>query len=552
MNPNILYGRNRGLIYGRVSDTFYRRAHMYDFRYAKLIKVLISLCAGWACFGLSRFPVAVDPAYDLNIPWSLIFPVVISTAWGFRYSLITCLPGLAIFAPVLMRPDYGWAGFSGVLFLFIWLMGTGFVSDMKKANKKYFYVIYIFQAAFIIVYLTFNRGLTQGLAGLNPPFWYKGYTFSFLPENIIHVNEIVTAEFLTVIIFAANSVFELGFVKRIFGIKEDIKVSRLIGLIVGITFSMYAVFAVLVINGVFSSYFSFVLNSFQQSVTMARLLLLICLLVALFGDISVQMFNYVFTMQKKEERKITELNEQLESRVQSRTKDLQSAYEELESFSYTVSHELKSPVHGIKLYNDIIREDDWDKLSDDGKESVESIDKYCENMSGLINGVMKYSKVSSAVFMIEAVDMKKLVLEVWDELTKKGAEKKHEINIQPDLPGINADRFMMHQAVFNVLANAIKFSGTRDVIKADVWGEKHDGVMEYHFKDYGVGFDMKYASDVFELFNRMHTDEEFEGHGIGLAIIQNVMKKHRGYARIYAEPDKGCEVVLGVPEGLSN
>ena len=173
-------------------------------------------------------------------------------------------------------------------------------------------------------------------------------------------------------------------------------------------------------------------------------------------------------------------------------------------------------------------------------------------MSGLITGVMKYSKVSSAAFMISSVDMKGLIWEVWNELTDKREGKRYELNMQEDLPDVNADRFMMQQAVYNILANALKFSGTRAVIKVDVWGDKESGNTVYHFKDYGVGFDMKYATDIFDLFNRMHTEEEFEGHGIGLAIIQNVMKKHNGYATIHAEPEKGCEIVLGIPDGLCN
>lgn len=232
------------------------------------------------------------------------------------------------------------------------------------------------------------------------------------------------------------------------------------------------------------------------------------------------------------------LNAELESKVIERTRQLQNAYNELESFSYTVSHEFKTPIRAILAYMDMIE--------DDTAYAVKGIKKTCDETISMIDGVLRHAKASYSKMNYEMINMNALVESVCDELKVFMDDRKLKLNINK-LPLVKADRFLIRQALYNIVSNSVKFSSSKPITEINVGCMHSDTIYTFYFADNGVGFDKKYSDKLFGLFNRMHTSEEFEGSGVGLATVRKIIERHGGEVYIEAKPGKGCVILFTIP-----
>lgn len=224
------------------------------------------------------------------------------------------------------------------------------------------------------------------------------------------------------------------------------------------------------------------------------------------------------------EKEIRNLNTNLKKLVDERTKELRQAYSYLETYSYTVSHELKTPVREIDAYIDIIEEDTEGLVSNQTKQDFHDIKKICADTLDMIVKMMQYARIGYTVVHVETIDMEKTVTECMRELEVNYQSKEIDLKIF-ELPTLEGDRFLIKQAVFNVLSNSLKFSRKRNIIHITVGQMKNKDKTIYYFADNGVGFldEERSEKKVFELFDRMHTQEEYEGSGVGLATVKRII-----------------------------
>lgn len=247
------------------------------------------------------------------------------------------------------------------------------------------------------------------------------------------------------------------------------------------------------------------------------------------------------TAQKKAEQEIVELNAGLEQTVEERTKSLNMAYSDLESFSYTLIHELKTPIREIDTYLEIIKEDNFDTLINQSQEDIISAQKVCMRTLDMIEKMMIYTRAGFITLNIEKIDLRQMVEACFNSLRQANMDKNIELHIS-ELPCLYADSFLMQVAVMNVLSNSIKFSMSKEKIVLEVSYQYRDDKLIYIFKDNGVGFEKNSAVKLFKLFYRAHNNSEYDGNGVGLALVRRIVERHGGNVSISGIPNEGCIV----------
>ena len=224
----------------------------------------------------------------------------------------------------------------------------------------------------------------------------------------------------------------------------------------------------------------------------------------------------------------------LEAQVAQRTKALEGTNAELESFSYSVSHDLRAPLRAIHGFARILLEDHHAQLDPEAQRLLGVIDQNTRRMGQLIDDLLAFSRLGRTDLATGPVDMKELTQLVADEVqrTEAGRNGSLEIRIDP-LPAARGDRGLLRQVMSNLLLNAAKFTRDRPSAKIEVGSQADGGQTVYYVKDNGAGFDARYADKLFGVFQRLHSTEQFDGTGVGLAIVKRIVQRHGG--RVWAE-----------------
>jgi len=245
------------------------------------------------------------------------------------------------------------------------------------------------------------------------------------------------------------------------------------------------------------------------------------------------------TERQAAEAAIRRAHEELEARVAQRTRELTAMNEELESFAHTVAHDLRAPLITIAGYAETLLEDAAPDLDEDARRRLRLIADNAQRMGHLIDGLMAFARLGRRAVSQRTVHPAAIARDAWTELEGIRAGRPVDLRVG-DLPPCRADGALLKQVFVNLLANAIKFSRGRDTPAVEVgWGGDagEPGYGVYFVKDNGVGFDREYAHKLFRIFQRLHSADEFEGTGIGLATVHRIVRRHGG--RVWAEGDTG-------------
>jgi light-regulated signal transduction histidine kinase (bacteriophytochrome) len=247
---------------------------------------------------------------------------------------------------------------------------------------------------------------------------------------------------------------------------------------------------------------------------------------------------------KQAEAEIRRLNEGLEQRVHQRTAQLEATNQELESFCYSVSHDLRAPLRAINGFSRIFLEEYLDKLDDEGKRLLHVIQGNTYKMAELIDDLLALSRIGRKDIELSDIDMDTLIQKVSREI--ETTDGNLEVNLKP-LPPARGDEGMIRQVFFHLIANAIKFTRSREAAMIEVGGYAKDSENVYYVRDNGIGFDMQYIDKLFGAFQRLHSGEEFEGMGIGLATVKRIINRHGG--RVWAEgkENEGATFYFSLP-----
>jgi PAS domain S-box-containing protein len=248
---------------------------------------------------------------------------------------------------------------------------------------------------------------------------------------------------------------------------------------------------------------------------------------------------------KKTQEKIQRLNEELEGRVRERTAELEMANRELEAFNYSVSHDLRAPLRIIHGFADVLQENAAG-LNPESREAVAVISDSAMKMRTLIDDLLAFSRFGRATMRLAQVNLRSLIDQVRVELRLDMQNRKIVWDIHP-LPEVKGDPSMLHQVVLNLLSNALKYTRPRDEARIEIGWTRGENEDVFYVRDNGVGFDPAYGNSLFGVFQRLHSAQQFEGTGIGLAIVRRVINRHGGRTWAEGAVDQGATFYFSLP-----
>jgi two-component system, sensor histidine kinase and response regulator len=244
---------------------------------------------------------------------------------------------------------------------------------------------------------------------------------------------------------------------------------------------------------------------------------------------------------EKAETKILQLNTDLQNNLQQ----LESVNKELESFTYSVSHDLRAPLRSLIGYSKMLEEDFKDKLGESGTNTLNIICQNASRMNKLIDDLLEFSKLGRKEVHRSEVNSDKLVKDILHEIAES---TKHKASIQvKSLYPVKADPALLRQVWVNLISNAVKYSSLTEAPMIEIASYKESGELVFYVKDNGDGFDMKYVDKLFGVFQRLHKSTEFEGTGVGLALVQRIVFKHGGHVWAEGKVKQGATFYFSLP-----
>lgn len=238
--------------------------------------------------------------------------------------------------------------------------------------------------------------------------------------------------------------------------------------------------------------------------------------------------------------------EQLQQRLREHVAELEVANKELESFSYSVSHDLRAPLRAINSYSSILVEDYAAQIPPGAQQLLAKVTDNAHRMGQLIEHLLHFSQLGRQVISKQVVDVSQMVAEILEDLHKEAAGRSIDLRVS-DLPDVIGDAVLLRQVFVNLLSNAFKFTRHKGTAKIRVGYRREGPEVVYFVRDNGAGFDMQFAGKLFGVFQRLHNASEFEGTGIGLSLAQRIIQRHGGEIWAEAEVGKGATFHFRLP-----
>lgn len=257
------------------------------------------------------------------------------------------------------------------------------------------------------------------------------------------------------------------------------------------------------------------------------------------------------TARKQAEAAVRQLNAELEHRVVQRTAQLEAANKELEDFSYSMSHDMRTPLRALDGFSKILLEEHGNSLDDEGQRLLKVLRDNAQRMGRLVDDILHYLSMGRQRMELSSFDMAKLTAEIFTGLQVATPSRRLRLEIAA-LPPVWGDRNMISEALQNILSNAIKFSPTDGEAVIEVAGSVEKDEHVYSVTDHGVGFDMRYVDKLFRVFERVHPTGQYEGSGIGLALVKRIITRHGGRVWAQGKVNEGATIYFALPTKEKN
>lgn len=258
-------------------------------------------------------------------------------------------------------------------------------------------------------------------------------------------------------------------------------------------------------------------------------------------------FNKMLVRIEHQNQEITALNQDLENKVAERTRDLEMAYREMEAFSYTVSHDLNAPLRQIDSYLGMFLSKNEETLDEQSRKTLDNVTRKARRLRQLIDDLLAFSQLGRKEFVRTQVNMDHLVKDIVAEHTKPDGQNRVTFHIE-SLPEAFGDEVTLRQVWENLISNAVKYSGQKENPTIEILSRQLDHSTVYIVRDNGAGFDMKHYHKLFNPFQRLHNQSEFEGTGVGLAIVERIITKHGGTVWAESKINQGTAFFFSLPK----
>lgn len=250
-------------------------------------------------------------------------------------------------------------------------------------------------------------------------------------------------------------------------------------------------------------------------------------------------------LEKRVEERATALSD-VQKQLEQKNARLEAAYREMETFTHSLAHDLRAPLRHLQSFGHALSEDCGAKLDEQGKEYLNRLIKTAEHMSVLFDELLKFARTSQQPIDCQHVNFDPLVRQIVDEFKAEAGTRLIEWRLSP-LPTVQGDALMLRQVWVNLIGNAFKYTRQQPNPRIEIFQENRNGEQIFSVRDNGVGFDMRYVEKLFNIFQRLHSREDFEGTGVGLALVRRIVERHGG--RVWAEssPGNGAAFYFSLP-----
>jgi PAS domain S-box-containing protein len=256
----------------------------------------------------------------------------------------------------------------------------------------------------------------------------------------------------------------------------------------------------------------------------------------------------VFIIDITERKKHEAAQQTLSEKLEQRSAQLEAANKELEAFCYSVSHDLRAPLRAIDGFSRILLDDHADRLDAEGKRLLDVVRERTVAMGKLIDDLLEFSRVGRGRFDLSVVDMTALARGALTEVLAANPSRRVETTVSL-LPAATGNLAFLRQMWTNLLSNAVKYTRSREIAHVEIGGREDETEHVYYVKDDGVGFDMRYSHKLFGVFQRLHSDDEFSGTGVGLALVRRIVERHGGRVWAEAKVGEGAIFYFALPTG---
>ena len=441
-----------------------------------------------------------------------------------------------------------------------------FYEEIKRTSDKTinYFLIGFFITGLILASFYDTWLVAVSIGGLCLVAYYS--TKALLPDSDLYqyVLGAVFGIFMAQYIYEMHGLFEMHFIAFIGSAmlityqKWKLQIPLAIVVVVH-----HALFAYLQYAGVEKIYFTQLdymsLQTFIIHAFLAVVIFFICGLWAyqfkVFSSTQIAQSFEIGRLQEEERKKeqlmraeaeIRELNGSLEVKVQERTAQLEAVNRELEAFSYSVSHDLRAPLRVINGFSKMVLKTEEGKISKMATENLHIIMKNAAQMGQLIDDLLDFSRLGRSPLTIKAVDMNNIVSEVIQEIKTDGQTVAPKINMH-DLSAAKCDPTLIKQVWTNLISNAVKYSRKKESPEIEIGITHRNGSTTYFVKDNGAGFDMQFSDKLFAVFQRLHKVTEYEGTGVGLALVHRIIAKHHGSIWADSKVDEGATFYFTLP-----